>query len=278
MNEQVLYFGPEKSLVGIVTHPSEARPGAPAILLLNAGIIHRIGPNRLYVTLARRLADLGFSVLRFDFAGVGDSRTTDDELTVVERAQDNIRAAMDALGTDTGADRFVTMGLCSGAFAGHMAAVAEERVVGCVQLDGFVYPTRGYYLRRYGPKLLSPSSWKTFFRSRLGKAPGPATAPEHDAPFAAVMIPREQFESDVQALVARRTHLLFVLTRGGLQDVNYSRQLHDSVPTVDLDRHATVRYYPDADHTFTNRRYRLAMVDEVADWIDTTFPVNAAAR
>jgi alpha/beta superfamily hydrolase len=67
-------FGRTRSLVGIITDPPEAErdPQRPAIVCLNAGIIHRVGPHRLYVKMARTLAAMGFVVLRFDFSGIGD--------------------------------------------------------------------------------------------------------------------------------------------------------------------------------------------------------------
>ena len=40
---------------------------------MNAGSIHRVGPNRSFVRMARRFADLGYPVLRMDLSGIGDS-------------------------------------------------------------------------------------------------------------------------------------------------------------------------------------------------------------
>ena len=73
MREAAVSFGPNASLVGIITSPSvpAARRELPGVILLNAGIINRVGPNRIYVKMARRLADMGLPVLRFDFSGRG---------------------------------------------------------------------------------------------------------------------------------------------------------------------------------------------------------------
>ena len=56
MNEQPRFFGPGGGLFGIETLPAQRREGAPTVLLLNAGLLHRVGPNRFNVELARRLA------------------------------------------------------------------------------------------------------------------------------------------------------------------------------------------------------------------------------
>ena len=72
MKERVYRFGPQRSLVGIYTEPSpeEMIPDAPLAVILNAGIVHHIGPFRLHVDLARRLAESGFRTLRLDLSGL----------------------------------------------------------------------------------------------------------------------------------------------------------------------------------------------------------------
>ena len=74
-DEMVVRFGDAESLVGIVTLPS-APTNSTAVVLLNAGVIHRVGPHRMNVQLARRLAARGFTALRFDrCAPVRSSKT-----------------------------------------------------------------------------------------------------------------------------------------------------------------------------------------------------------
>ena len=67
MRERVVRFGKGVSLVGIQTD-SELGVGAevPRIVLVNSGILHRVGACRLHVQLARAFAERGFSTLRFD--------------------------------------------------------------------------------------------------------------------------------------------------------------------------------------------------------------------
>ena len=73
MKEHAIVFGREATSVGIVTEPAakHTSPSLPAVVILNSGVIHRVGPNRIYVALARDLAALGFPVLRFDLSGIG---------------------------------------------------------------------------------------------------------------------------------------------------------------------------------------------------------------
>ena len=71
MKERATLIGDGKSLVAITTEPPrEAAVDDPTgIVLVSAGLVHRVGPNRLYVRLARRLAATGCPVLRFDLSG-----------------------------------------------------------------------------------------------------------------------------------------------------------------------------------------------------------------
>ena len=62
--------------------------------MLNSGLIHRVGPYRLSVKVARRVALEGFLSVRFDLTGVGDSGARRDSSSVGARAVADTRAVM----------------------------------------------------------------------------------------------------------------------------------------------------------------------------------------
>jgi pimeloyl-ACP methyl ester carboxylesterase len=137
MKEEALLFGKTRSLVGIMTYPSE-RAGAnnlPAVVILNAGIMHRVGPNRLHVKIARTLAAMGLVVLRFDFSGVGDSKVRQDALPFEKSALAETQEAMDCIHEAMGIEKFVLMGMCSGATISFKTACSDPRVVGAVLIN-----------------------------------------------------------------------------------------------------------------------------------------------
>ena len=110
-------FGADEHLFGILAKPSTATT-RPAILLLNAGSIHHVGPHRLYVRLARELARIGHPVLRFDFEGIGDSVLRGpgrENHPYVAKPVEDIQAALECLRAQ-GCERFILVGLCSGAY------------------------------------------------------------------------------------------------------------------------------------------------------------------
>src|SRR5690606_40846873 len=57
-----------------ILSPAQGAASPAALVLLNAGLTHRVGPFRCYVQFARRLASRGTHVFRFDLPRVGDGR------------------------------------------------------------------------------------------------------------------------------------------------------------------------------------------------------------
>ncbi len=116
MKERVFTFGTGDILMGVLTEPDpeRARPGAPAVVVSNVGLNPRIGPQRVWVELARALARLGFVTFRFDLNGLGDSLPRRDARNDLERAAVDLGEALDFLEKKRGFSRFVTIGMCSG--------------------------------------------------------------------------------------------------------------------------------------------------------------------
>jgi hypothetical protein len=142
MREHAVVFGDESPLVGIITEPDTGwKEDAPVFLFLNAGLDHRVGPNRLYVTLARKLAEVGVASLRFDFSGIGDSPVSRSLGTSGVRGVSEAVQAMDFLQKSVGANAFVPLGLCSGADVGFALASADARVVGAVLINASAVPS-----------------------------------------------------------------------------------------------------------------------------------------
>ncbi len=279
MNERVVYFGPERNLLGILTLPAALDPTAPVVLLLNAGLLHRVGPNRLHVEMARRLADNGYATLRFDMAGVGDSDVLEGGLLYIERSRQDVIDAMDALAEEIDGERFVVMGLCTGAYNAFRAAVADERVVGCVLLDGYSYPTIRSRFMHYRTRIFELDRWIGYIKRRFGlETTAASSAVQGDlVVFENEVVPAERFATELAQLVDRGVQMLLVYTGLGPLAFTYERQLHDAFPRIDLDGSAIVHFYRDADHTFTLPGHRARLLDDIDSWMGLTFPVGVGA-
>lgn len=141
MKEHAVVFGHESPLVGIVTEPDFVLSGGPVCLFLNAGLGHRVGPNRFYVSLARRLAEMGLTSLRFDFSGIGDSPPSPSVDDSEERGVNETMQAMDFLAGSLGPSTFVPIGLCSGGNIAFALATRDERVAGAVLINAATVPS-----------------------------------------------------------------------------------------------------------------------------------------
>ncbi|MFO1378711.1 MAG: alpha/beta fold hydrolase, partial [Steroidobacteraceae bacterium] len=166
--ENVVLLGPRKALVGIATLPPAADPGAGTTwaVILNAGIIHRVGPNRLHVELARTIAERGIPVVRVDLSGIGDSEPRSDGLAPLEAALADIRETLDSIAARNAArTRFVLIGLCSGANHAIITAAADERVVGVALMDPLIPHTARYHVNHFVGRLFRAQSWRNSLRA-----------------------------------------------------------------------------------------------------------------
>jgi hypothetical protein len=137
MTEEALLFGRGNTLAGILTRPAEDGPACrrPGVVIVNAGLVHRVGPNRLGVKLARRLAELGHFALRFDLSGIGDSEQRTDGLPFHKSALAETVEAMDQLSGHTGVRKFILTGICTGASVSFGTALVDSRVAGAALIN-----------------------------------------------------------------------------------------------------------------------------------------------
>ena len=127
-------------LFGVLTEPCDV-PRAPlTAVLLNAGAIRRVGPNRMWVETARRWAERGVCTLRLDLEGIGDAEGIHERLTDLAELYtpelvDQVCTALDVLERRGVGRRFVLGGLCSGAYWSFHAALRDDRVAAALMLN-----------------------------------------------------------------------------------------------------------------------------------------------
>src|SRR5579864_8085694 len=136
MTEAVLRFGDNQRLIGICSEPADSGRHRAAAIVLNAGLLHRVGPNRFHVTLSRRLAAMGIPTLRFDFSGIGDSLPARSSAPFPQRASEEVEHAMDALHDRFGIRAFTLIGICSGADVALDSALENDRATQAVVING----------------------------------------------------------------------------------------------------------------------------------------------
>jgi hypothetical protein len=277
ITERVIAFGVSGALHGVLTEPAPRLrlEGAPGVLFWNVGTNHHIGPHRVFVELARSLAELGFSSLRFDTSGLGDSAASrDDTRPDTERNRSDVREAIAALKKQRGLERVVLVGFCSSVDAAHAVAVESPEVAGVVYLEGYQYRTPGFYLR-YGSRLLERNRWERLLRLKYPQVFGEPEALhdralERETVFIRDYPTPEQLTADVRGMVARGVRLLWVYS-GGDTNYSYEEQFFDFVKAPELKGKLDIVFYPNADHTFYLVEHRARVMNEVVSWLQREF-------
>lgn len=129
------------NLHGILHTPSKATRDV-GIILLSPGIKSRVAPHRLYVKMAARFCELGFTVFRFDPEGLGDSEGEISEKFTADmygsiqtgRYTSDTVAAMQWMHSTCNIGRFVLSGLCGGAITALLTAPGQKEVCGILGL------------------------------------------------------------------------------------------------------------------------------------------------
>jgi pimeloyl-ACP methyl ester carboxylesterase len=284
VRDEALTLGPDGRLVVIVSHPSGGHslarattvvPGTvdPAFMILNAGVLHRVGPHRLHVVLARRMASTGILGARLDLGGIGDSTAGPDAGSFRDSAVADTRLAMTGLGDACGVQRFVLFGVCAGADNAIATALADPRVMGIILVDPPMYPTPWSRIRDLRARVVKRGSAREMLRwgilaaerrlrrmvARLDRRGEAAPSGGRELP------PADVHRRQLTTLVDRGVHILAIFS--GIHGVRYNDpdQLFELCPEL-RGRLDTV-YYPDANHTFTELAAQARLIDRVVRWM-----------
>jgi pimeloyl-ACP methyl ester carboxylesterase len=288
LREQAILLGKRKSLVGIVAQGSagdsaggDPGSGLPAVVILNSGIIHRVGPNRMFVRLSRQLAVAGHLVVRFDLSGIGDSEPRADGLAPLDATLADIREVLDSLEATRQVRRFILVGLCSGADHAVVYAGQDPRVAGMVLIDPTIPRTRGYYVRHYRGRVLRWRSWLNFASGRhsfwksLGRSIVPAApeSPEGEEELREALPDVQDarvrtFLANVyERAAAAGVDIMAVFTGGREDRHNEAIQLLEAFPQVAFGSRLRLEFMGSADHTFTSQSDRRRVLALISSWI-----------
>jgi hypothetical protein len=287
VKEEAVLFGSSGALVGIVTDPEEERrPGLPAFVFLDAGVNHRVGPSRLHVRLSRKLAELGFPSMRFDFSGIGDSAVRTDDLPPEKSVVLETREAMDLLTERLGVGAFVLGGICSGATISFMTAGEDERVVGALLINaqGHLNGTDPLLGSRLRARTLTRHFWRIALRSSFRaknwrKMLGGKLDPVRilrtmvGMPLRALFGSRETVEpvqphdgaADLRALTSRGVKLFHLYCEGD-EGLDYFHVVLDDVEAATSDENSRYEVIRGANHVFTLLWSQDRLEELVVEW------------
>lgn len=264
-SEKLTAFGPDKGLSGMLALPTARGAQPPGVILYNAGIVHRIGPHRLNVKIARALAARGVPSLRFDLSGLGDSAPAPSGSSWAQ-SQADLSAAMTQLSNAGAATRFVLVGLCSGADNAYRAAIADNRIAGVVLIDPYSYENRRAKLERAAARALDLERWK----SALARAGAPARRSQpNEEDSSRPYPPLAEFGADLAKLTNKGVEILIVYTRFVEQHLTRPEHFFDTFADFDFCGRLAVEVNGAVDHTHTELTAQSGLIDRIGRFVDT---------
>jgi alpha/beta superfamily hydrolase len=145
------------------------------IVMLHGWSGYRTGPHQMQTRAARHFAQNGFPVLRFDFAGRGDSEGS-AELATLATMKDDVDIILEWTKSTFPAHNILLAGLCSGCEVAFAAAAAPQ-VKALMLWSAPVFAAsassertrrkRWHHLGEYARKMLRPSTFKKLLRGSV---------------------------------------------------------------------------------------------------------------
>jgi hypothetical protein len=279
VTENAVLFGPGKTLVGVVSEPPPgARRAKVACIFLNAGFTHHVGPQRIYVHVARRLAAAGVTALRFDHSGIGDSAGRQDSMAFEDSTVLEAQEAMTFLESTRGVREFVLIGICWGADNALRACRHDHRVVGVAAVDFYALPSVRNLVRSHRARLVDPRSWLALLCGRspaLGRiVHGVLDAARRKLSRAEVItseglmpvLSPAAIAAQLGEVVDRGVKLCMVYAQGAPAYDQYCMHFRGPMRVLEAAGGLRLVLYPQADHVFTLLRNHAALVDDLVRW------------
>lgn len=292
MEEILRIEAPCGPLFGILHRPPAGVPDrGVGLVVVNSRVEYRVGPHRFSVEAARHWAQRGFSVLRFDYSGNGDSPGEASYPGMDSFPVEPIPAVAETLRRRAGVERLAIVGNCMGARNALFAGAALPAVDGLVlfgmpfsnatpfvALDD-VTETRAMSasvarstLRGYVDRLNDPGAWKRLFRGKsevdvMLRAFGSLLG------FGRGRVFKEPVFLSMKAFFGRGGRAVFVFGRNDVFLPDFDHELgrvKDRLPR--FDELATVDYVASANHTFSRIHWKTEALERSTQWLESRYP------
>lgn len=278
MRDEAVTFGANGNLIGVLTMPERPSPARVGVILMNAGLIHRVGPGRLYVRLARELAKRGHASLRFDFSTVGDSPPRRDQSPLLELVAREPAEAMDALAA-RGYENFVLLGVCSGAYAAYRGAAADARATAAILVNpqefvgGEDWNAASWARRYWRRSLFSGRAWRNLFTGRVNYERLRRTLANQLKKLAGggsreTAQQAENVRATFEKVRSRGQTIQFILSNDDVSVEQVSLLIGRDARAAVGSKTLGIRLIEDADHLFSREEDKAAFIDCACRCVD----------
>jgi pimeloyl-ACP methyl ester carboxylesterase len=279
---------PTGRLFAVLTPPAPEAPSADlCVVLLTRPRSHR---NRMWIEGARRLAAQGFSTIRVDYHGCGDSGGDSARLDPNRPYREDVVAVIRHAREHFGARRFVVSGSCFDARTA-LSAFAQEggSIVGLVFLAAPVMEL-DTVVRAHADHKDWAHVWRALFKPDNWRALGAAGRWKHMAAVVGRVTRRSvgatselplssSFLDDFRALVRSDARALFLY---GIEDAEYaSFRVAETTVFAALPAAVRARFdvevWPGSVHGFLEMTRQRETFSRAVGWIEALHPRAQAA-
>lgn len=263
-----------ESLVGIACVPEHAK--STGVLIIVGGPQYRVGSHRQFLLLSRCLASAGYSVMRFDYRGMGDSGGEPRDFECID---DDIAAAINTFLTRCPKVKNVVLwGLCDAASASllYLDRRRDERVGGICLLNPWVRSevslAKTHMKHYYGQRLFQRDFWKKlvtgktkFFSAASGFVSNwcmtrhHATSTENQTFQHRMAIALREFKGSTLLILSGNDYTAKEFLQFSTDEQSWSGVFNNPLlACITL---------PEADHTFSSTVWREEVAKTTLDWL-----------
>jgi uncharacterized protein len=246
-------------LLGVHCRPSIVKVSSTTVLIVPGQPQTRVGAHRMFVELARDLAERGIKSLRFDCSGWGDSI---GPARAFEESRFDIVTVVQTLLLKEPNERIVILGLCDGATAAMLSLPllkADQRKILAVVLinpwtDQKQFQAKARLSDYYLQRLKSRSFWKRLLSGNIqvGTAVSGALQSVKESQQSQGSDESQLTSRLIEAAQTMKTQLLVVLSLQDFTAQTFSRWMDHDERLKKRFAPENVFRHPTADHTFSN--------------------------
>ena len=290
---------PQSRMFAILSRGSQHASPGRVVLMLSSGAQRRVGPGRLHVMLARRLAARGVVALRVDLPGIGDAAARGGEpenLVYPREIMADLQAMIGHLRQRWPDATFHALGICSGGYHGLQMVRERAGIASVVVMNPLTFEWPGESplleplpdfkvareMSRYRRNLFSLQPWRKMLRGEVDVLRISALLASRVRQRVAhagrelarlLHLPlRNDLAGELTRATAQGAVLHFVFSENEPGEDLLRGQAGRAVGRLERQRRLHLHHLDDADHTFTGEAAR----ERLATLIDALFATPAA--
>ena len=253
--EKLISFENQGQRLFGMTHSPDTNRRAPAVLMCHGFTGDRVESHFIFVKMARRLADAGFFVMRFDFRGSGESEGDFSDMTIPAEI-DDARVALAWLRGQPEVDpkRVSLLGLSMGGAVATSLAGEDEDIAGLILWSA----------------LARPSMFVSQEVARAGKTPPPLSV-QKDGNFdmGGNLVGKafKETAQEVQPLKNIQKYAGDVLILHGTRDETVPPSEAKRYADAVGEKRASLHWIQDADHTYNAHIWEQEVFKLTLEWL-----------